>query len=219
MCILSIIRTDEKFALTHNRDEDVGRVTSPTLISKVINNQPATFPVDIQSQGTWILTSPTWSTAILNGGFELHQRKPPYKHSRGLFPYMLLAFESALDYVESLDLNQIEPFTQIMYNHKTKELHRLVWDDIEKHLFEIHDDTFVISSSTLYNEDEKKMHKSAIKALNSISSDELADLHKSLSWPHNPKIPMLKTTSQVQIVENNENKSMKFTKFVNDQTY
>ncbi|MDG4951171.1 NRDE family protein [Weeksellaceae bacterium KMM 9724] len=216
MCILSIIRTDNKFTLTHNRDEDVARITSQTLITKEINNQLATFPMDIQSQGTWILTSSTWSTAILNGGFKLHQRKPPYKHSRGLFPYMLLAHENALEYVESLDLNKIEPFTQVMYNHKTKQLHRLVWDGIEKHLSEIQDDVFVISSSTLYDREEKKSHESAIKALKSPSSDELARLHKGLSWSHNPDIPMLKTTSQVQIISNNENKSMKFTKFVND---
>lgn len=200
--------------LTHNRDEDVARITSDHLITKEFDGVEATFPMDIQSQGTWVLTSKTWTTAILNGGFELHNRKPPYRHSRGLLPFMLLKYSSTSNFVNDLNLDQIEPFTQVFLHHTTQDLSVLVWDGEQKHFNKIKVNELVLSSSTLYNHEEKERHKSLIKSINKPTPAELSYIHQSLSWRHNPDLPMLKTTSQVQVLSDYKNKSMKFTKFV-----
>lgn len=216
MCILSILREEDNFILTHNRDEDVARITSKTLISKSIDGIEATYPLDVQAQGTWILTSTDWTTAILNGADELHKRILPYRHSRGLFPFMLLNYNAADDYVTNLNVDKIEPFTQILIHHKTQEMYTFMWDGKQKILEPITSSFFVLSSSTLYNSEEKLTHERAIKAMKHPNADELAFMHKKLSWQHNPDIPMLKTTSQVQIMSNYKNKTMKFTKFANE---
>lgn len=213
MCIVSILRDQDQFILTHNRDEDIARITSKTLITDYFHEKEATFPRDELSGGTWILTSDLWSTAILNGAIHKHKRNPPYRHSRGKFPFMLLAFEDLDEYVQSLNLNQIEAFTQIIFNHSTRDLHILYWDEKEIILKNPKEDLVVLSSTPLYSKQEKQEHKDAISALKNPNADDLARLHKKLSWQHNPEIPMLKTTSQVQIISDYKNKRMKFEKY------
>lgn len=213
MCILSIVRKKNQFILTHNRDEDVARTTSRTLITENKFDVRATFPMDEMSGGTWVLTSKLWSTAILNGALENHKRNPPYRHSRGIFPFMLLEFDNIENYVQSLDLSGIEPFTQVIFNHDSEDLYVLYWDEKEINLVHTEEDCLVLSSAPLYSQKEKEYHKKAIANLKNPTADELALLHKELAWEYNKDIPMLKTTSQVQIVANLTNKYMKFNKF------
>ena len=214
MCILSILKDDKSFTLTHNRDEDAKRHTSETLRTLKIHHTVATFPVDIPTGGTWILTSPEWTSAMLNGAFNSYKRELPYRHSRGLFPLFLLEYDNAQNYYNAIDVNNIEPFTQIIIHHKTKEFYVFSWDGKQKVLKTIDESLFVISSSTLYNQIEKKRHKDVIQSIESPNADELALIHKKLFWEHKSGFPLLKTTSQTQIISDYKNKRMKFTKFV-----
>lgn len=210
MCILSLFRSQEAFVLTHNRDEDYRRQTSETLITKEIKGVSATYPVDILSGGTWILTSEKFTTAILNGADRLHHRTPPYRHSRGLFPFMLLEAMDTEHFFEHLDLTDIEPFTQLILDHKDLSVTELQWDGSEKMIREISDKLYVTSSATLYTAETRQGHKNSFLGLNDPEPANLAQMHKTLKWVKNPDLAVIKTTSITQIIQNSELKSMKF---------
>ena len=196
--------------MSHNRDEDVARKTYETLITKEIDGVEATFPVDLLSNGTWILTSKKWSTAILNGAEHFHYRNPPYKHSRGLFPFELMKFNDAYSFIDSLNLKNIEPFTQIIIDNLSLEAWDFRWDGKQKNLKQIMGKLFITSSSTLYSNNEKLHHQHVIREIEEINPANLAQAHNSLQWKYKSALPMIKTTSFTQILLNSKNKSMKF---------
>lgn len=218
MCILSLLRSNEGFILTHNRDEDIQRKTSQTLFTKRMEGVEATYPVDIQSKGTWILTSEKFTTAILNGADHLHKRNPPYRHSRGIFPFFLLQYKFVNDYFENLDCSGIEPFTQIILKNDSLDLHEIKWNGKEKKIRKIEDEFYVTSSATLYNTEEKEQHKSILKQKQFFETDNLARMHHALQWTFKPELPFIKTTSITQVVRNSEFKSMKFIRMIKNMS-
>lgn len=214
MCILSLYRTPHEFILTHNRDEDYRRKSSDILVTKSIHSQEASFPADIRSSGTWILTSEKWTTAILNGTEHFHHHDPPYRHSRGLFPFRLLEFNSAKDYVNSLDLSDIEPYTQVILDNVDHTALIFRWDGKVRLLEEIEEEFFITSSATLYSAEEKNHHRSVLNQIKEFKTDKLADMHKTLQWKFKKELPVIKTTSMTSIFKNSEYKSMKFIRFL-----
>lgn len=212
MCILSLYREKERFIFTHNRDENFLRISSENLILKQIEDVEVIYPEDILSGGTWILTTDLWTTALLNGAEKKHKRKNEYKHSRGLFPFILSKYRDVITYVESLDLEGVEPFTQIILNNKTIEAWKLQWDERDKKLTKIEDLLYVVSSSTLYSPEEKESHQKKIKSLKEYNTDTLSQIHQKLSWTQKVEFPQIKTTSIVQIDLNKKEKHMKYLK-------
>lgn len=210
MCILSLVKKNNGFLLTHNRDEDFQRKASDVLSVKLIKNQELTFPMDSVSKGTWIMTSSQWTTAILNGALIKHKRNPPYKHSRGNFPFLLAEFNDVQAYIESLELNRIEPFTQIIMDNEHHQAYELMWNGKEKMFRQIEEDLYVTCSATLYSPEEKRQIQQKFKTINDLNADNLAQLHQALSWTFKPELPMIKTTSMVQILQNEKDRNMNY---------
>lgn len=210
MCILSLVKKNNGFLLTHNRDEDFQRHASDVLKTKISNNKKLTFPMDLVSKGTWIMVSDQWTTAILNGAHIKHKRNPPYKHSRGIFPFLLTEFETVEAYVENLELNQIEPFTQIIIDNTRHKSYELMWNGKEKMFRQIEEDLYVTCSATLYSPEEKSHIQQKFKAIHEPNADNLAQLHQTLFWTFKPELPMIKTTSMVQIVQNETSSYMNY---------
>ncbi|MXV38909.1 hypothetical protein GO491_09535 [Flavobacteriaceae bacterium Ap0902] len=214
MCIFSLYRRKEGLILTHNRDEDYRRVSSPTLISKYIHGVDATYPLDIQGGGTWVLTSDLWTTTILNGALKPHIRKESYRQSRGVFPFELIKYSNVQDYFDDLELEGIEPFTQMILNNQTWEAWCLRWDEKDKTMLKIEDEIFVTSSATLYDYREKAYHEHQIKSLTTFNADNLTDKHSDLFWKKKEEIPVVKTTSMVQLQIDNHHKEMRYTRLI-----
>ncbi len=163
MCTVSFVRHSEGFSLTSNRDEVSSRPTSPPRVYHE-NDQKLVYPKDELAGGTWIATSAKdVSVCLLNGAFEKHKRQLPYKKSRGVVLKERFEFETHLDFINKVDLVNVEPFTLLMIDHKNIsniDFKALVWDENEKHIFDIDPrKPHIWASSTLYDEEQRKLRK------------------------------------------------------------
>ena len=54
MCIVSFYRKKDEFVLTHNRDEEINRVSSNQIIESERFGKNFFSPIDERANGTWI---------------------------------------------------------------------------------------------------------------------------------------------------------------------
>ncbi len=151
MCTVSFVPLDnDSFVLTSNRDEAPSR-NSGKIIRRKAERTNLLFPQDAGQGGTWICTSSDDRlVCLLNGAFERHVRKLPYRRSRGLMVLDFFEFETAESFFETYDFNNIEPFTMVVWDKgRLFELrrdetttHTRQLDTAQKHIW---------SSSTLYD--------------------------------------------------------------------
>ncbi len=151
MCTVSYIPLkDGTVYLTQNRDEAPQR-SAFEISQRRINGQEVYFPEDTGARGSWIAISNTGKvTCVLNGAFEKHKRKPPYRRSRGLILLDQFEYDSTRDFIRFVKLHNIEPFTMLFID--SKEVLSLVWDGVNKNVnnYNPHQ-THLWASSTLYN--------------------------------------------------------------------
>lgn len=150
MCTVTYIPAPSGFILTHNRDEAPSR--SPDSISKMktAGGDILLFPRDTKAGGTWIATSRSGKTAcLLNGAFEKHTHRPPYRRSRGLLLLDFFDWENADDFFRDYDLDGIEPFTMLVF--QSGRVAELRWDGQTRHLKNLAPDAaYFWCSATLY---------------------------------------------------------------------
>lgn len=150
MCTVTYIpQAGGQYILTTNRDEQASR--SPQQLS-VESREGATliFPRDVGAGGTWIVTADSDRTVcLLNGAFEGHEHRPPYRRSRGLMVLDLFDFPSAEEFVAEYQFEGMEPFTMVMV--EWGNLYELRWDERTAHFSRMDAGAPRIwSSSTLY---------------------------------------------------------------------
>ena len=184
MCTVTLAPLGKSdFVLISNRDEAPSRVsTLPEFY--LHNNTQLLYPRDVESGGTWIgLSEKQRLICLLNGGFEIHERKAEYRHSRGVVVKDLLSCNSIEKAIEEYDLKDIEPFTMIIVDWKNQlEFYELVWDGNQKHFKSLEKEPHIWSSSTLYNKDMRSIRKEWFKAFrnnNNLNSESLAVFHKT----------------------------------------
>lgn len=212
MCILSIFSEENgNFILTHNRDESILRKTSPTVEQREFFGTKATGPVDLNSGGTWIYHTDKYAVCVLNGAYDKHRHLPPYRMSRGLIILELLKFPSIHDFINEINLAEIEAFTMVMIDFETLEKHILVWDGTRK-FTENHtsESCIVRSSSTLYSTVEKASHQEIFMNHQPINPKSIFKLHQALAMPENNRFPTVQTTSITQIIYSNQSVELKF---------
>jgi uncharacterized protein with NRDE domain len=124
------------FVLTSNRDEATARKTSLPPAKYHIENHTIFYPKDTQANGTWIATSNNHFTlCLLNGAFQKHVSKPPYKRSRGLVLLDFFQYNDVNKYTSEYDFQNIEPFTLlIVKSEKKAEINELRWDGLRLHV-------------------------------------------------------------------------------------
>ncbi|WP_315815825.1 NRDE family protein [Paraflavitalea speifideaquila] len=153
MCTVTYIPVSDKVYLTSNRDEKQGR--SPALAPAVYDLSPGRFlfPKDADAGGTWIAAHENGNAIVfLNGGWVAHTPQPPYRKSRGLVLLELLNSTMPYHYFLTLSLDNIEPFTAIIWEDGA--LYECRWDGKKK--YEQALDTsrpYIWSSVTLYNQE------------------------------------------------------------------
>ncbi len=144
------------FILTSNRDESPMRKTiSPTKYDE--QGVALVYPKDELAGGTWIgLSEKNRLVCLLNGGFEIHERKGPYTMSRGLIVKKILTTENSVAFIENFIFDNIEPFTLVLVDWDVSlATYELVWDGVTKHFTELAQEPKIWSSSTLYTAEMK----------------------------------------------------------------
>ncbi len=153
MCTVSFVSSNGKTIITSNRDEKVIRPSAIEPRNYRINNKNVFFPKDQKAGGTWYAVNEIGTVLVLlNGAEEKHQLKPSYRKSRGLIVLDLISSDSVLQAWNEIDLDNIEPFTLVLF--EKNELHQLRWNEIEKSTIklDVHQ-KHIWSSSTLYPKD------------------------------------------------------------------
>jgi uncharacterized protein with NRDE domain len=212
MCVVSIFsEKNGDFILTQNRDESNLRPSSNEVENKEIYGVEYSGPVDLHSGGTWIYYSGKFAVCVLNGANKKHKHRPPYRKSRGLMILELLKFNSINEFIEEVNLAEIEPFTMIMLNRQNNEKKILVWDGTEKFSENHSDEKLIIrSSSTLYDETEKDNHRKAFENLKVKNPEQIFELHQQIKMLKNRKLHSVMTTSITQITQKQNQIHLKF---------
>lgn len=138
------------YTLTSNRDEQPAR--SPRRITQVGAGASARlFPQDTQAGGTWIATAGDNRTAcLLNGAFEPHRRRPPYRRSRGLMVLDFFDYPDGAAFASGYGFDGMEPFTMILLERGC--LWELRWDERRLHERTLNPaEPHLWSSATLYD--------------------------------------------------------------------
>lgn len=150
MCTVTYLPYNGGFVITSNRDEAPDR--SPLELSRLDSGDEAiVYPKDVKAGGTWIAASQSGKVlCLLNGAFEKHHHRPPYRLSRGQMALQFFDYPSINDFVHGYEFQDIEPFTLVVWDGV--ELAEIRWDVHNCLHFKQLDASMpaIWSSSTLY---------------------------------------------------------------------
>lgn len=159
MCLVSFVPiAHDHYVLTSNRDEHPER-NAQNILNETITSHKVFYPAD-KLGGSWIFGSDQRQLlCILNGAFQNHKRNPPYRASRGIILKSFFNYNNIANFVEPLDLSDIEPFTAILF--AKDQLVELRWDESIMHLRRLNpQQSHIWSSCTLYDDQQIENRKS-----------------------------------------------------------
>lgn len=152
MCTVTYTPAGTKVLLTSNRDEKYTRLpaTPPSFYTN--NQNTLVYPADTEKGGTWIAMKDTGEAAVLlNGAFRKHRPAPSYQRSRGLILLDVLSNERPSDFLNTLLLKDVEPFTLVLFENNS--LSEMRWDGHKKNHRQLPaSKAHIWSSVTLYDE-------------------------------------------------------------------
>lgn len=182
MCTVSFIKTADKTIITSNRDEKIIRPNAIPPRSYLVNGKNVMYPKDPKAGGTWFVIDENGIVLILlNGADEKHMLQLPYRKSRGLIVLELIGHESPKDFWNKIDLENIEPFTIVLYQNNS--LYQLRWNGNHKEI-NLLDTTknHIWSSSTLYSKSirDKRVNwfHSFLDVTPAITETEMLHFHR-----------------------------------------
>ena len=133
MCTVTFLPLAKQVFLTSNRDESKERSTAIYPEVYQLSSGRILFPKDADAGGTWIALHENGNAIVfLNGAITKHEHLPPYRKSRGLILLELIDSELPFETFQKLDLDNIEPFTAIVWENR--RLFECRWDGVEKHV-------------------------------------------------------------------------------------
>lgn len=182
MCTVSFINNKKEIIITSNRDEKVVRPSAIPPKNYIKNGKNIIFPKDEKAGGTWFAVDAEGTILVLlNGGFKKHEVKLPYRKSRGLIVVEIISSDSPKDFWNKIDLNNIEPFTLVLFQNK--KLYEFIWDGNQKFTHSL-DETknHIWSSVTLYPDEIRKERSTwfyeFLENKNEISAPEMLKFHR-----------------------------------------
>jgi len=220
MCTVTLIPVGTSdFMLTSNRDEAPNRTTlTPAFYT--IENVKLLFPKDEVAGGSWIgISEKQRVLCVLNGGFEMHKRKTPYRLSRGVVLKDLMVVKNLAKAIEGYNLEGVEPFTLVIIEWGfTMEFKELVWDGTRKHFRNLPLEPRIWSSSSLYNNEMKEEREKwfiDVMEERELSSNSIMNFHKTAGKGNKDYGVIMdrffvKTTSITQIIKDKNKVSMSF---------
>ncbi|MBF6640411.1 NRDE family protein [Flavobacterium sp. J49] len=182
MCTVSFVNTNGKIIITSNRDEKLLRPNAIEPKSYRLNNKKVIFPKDNKAGGTWYAIDEHSNVLVLlNGAEEKHVLKDSYRKSRGLIVLDLIGSPSPLEAWQNIDLENIEPFTLVLFENQ--KLYQLRWNEWEKSSFELNtNQSHIWSSSTLYSkeirEERANWFYTFLDIKPEVNEEELFNFHR-----------------------------------------
>lgn len=180
MCTVTFVKHHNQYIFTSNRDETTqrGRAIAPKEYNG--NFKKLVYPKDPKANGTWIVHDYSNCAILLNGAEEKHIHRSNYRKSRGLILLDIFDSENVLEFWNTINLNNIEPFTIIIFFEK--KLYQLQWNEIEKSTQEIStSENHIWSSSTLYSKEIRNNRKTLFKKhieTTKISPEQILKFHQ-----------------------------------------
>jgi len=212
MCLVSYIPQASGYVLSSNRDESPTR-SETQLTSELVNGTTLIYPKDHKG-GSWIIASDRGvSLCVLNGAFENHKRRLPYRMSRGLMLKAFFNYQSTADFLRLFDFDGIEPFTLIIKDFIG--LYEFRWDGLYKYIKQLDpEQTYVWSSSTLYSPEIRRKRSALffelIKPNHSVEDIQNIHLTGKIGDPENDfrmnRSDRVATISHTNIVSRGERK-------------
>ncbi|HTQ66403.1 MAG TPA: NRDE family protein [Puia sp.] len=152
MCTVTFIPVREKVFITSNRDEKQLRLPAISPSIYRFSTGKILFPKDANAGGSWFAIHENGNAIVfLNGAWEKHEPRHPYKKSRGLILLDLADSENPLQGFQKSDLENVEPFTAIIWQDTC--LYECRWDGTEKYENRVNEKlAHIWSSVTLYDE-------------------------------------------------------------------
>ena len=153
MCTVSFVHSNGKIIITSNRDEKVIRPNAIEPKNYLINTKKIIFPKDQKAGGTWFAVDEHSNVLVLlNGADEKHIVSGNYKKSRGLILLEIIGTASPYETWNTIDLENIEPFTLVLYENQ--KLYQFRWNSEVKKVLELDpNQNHIWSSSTLYSKE------------------------------------------------------------------
>lgn len=151
MCTVSFVCSNDTIIITSNRDEKIIRPSAIPPKNYTLNGKNIIYPKDAKAGGTWYVVDENGTVLVLlNGADEKHQVQLPYRKSRGQIVLEMISSASAKEFWNEIDLENIEPFTLVLF--QDKKLFQLRWNGAEKSIVDLEiDKNYIWSSSTLYS--------------------------------------------------------------------
>ena len=212
MCIVSFYRKDDQFVLTHNRDEEINRISSNEIMEQTRFGKTYFSPVDQRAKGTWIFHSDEYIGCILNGGEQKPLAfKPQYKESRGIILLNLLHYPSVKEFIKLEDLSNIAPFTLFVFEKRNKNAYLLFWNENELKIVDVTAQEIVTwCSSTLYSPNRRIEIDEIFQQNHDLTVKEIFQLHQQLKMEKGEVSEGIATTSISQIRMDNSKTDMKY---------
>ena len=182
MCTVSFVSSNDTIIITSNRDEKIIRPSAIPPKNYFLNGKNIIYPKDSKAGGTWYALDENGTIVVLlNGADEKHDVKFPYRKSRGLIVLEMISSASPKDFWQEMDLDNIEPFTLVLF--QDKQLFQFRWNGIEKSAVDLEvDKNYIWSSSTLYSKEIREQRASwfyAFLANNPvITEDKMLYFHR-----------------------------------------
>jgi hypothetical protein len=229
MCTVSFLNNNGVVIITSNRDEKVIRPGAIVPRNYKHNGKNIMYPKDSKAGGTWFAMDENGTALVLlNGGIKKHNPILPYRKSRGLIALDIIANDSPKDFWKQIDLNNIEPFTLVLYQEEV--LFELIWDGFAKRMTQLNESqNHIWSSVTLYPDEVRKERATwffdFLKNKNEISALDMLDFHRNTHSDdaQNGLIinreNMMKTLSVTQVVIEQNKGVMKYYDLVKTEDF
>lgn len=152
MCTVSVLPLQNGHVFTFSRDEKPERHTPHFITQQQLAHKEIYYAKDSRAGGTWFAADNRGNAAMLfNGAFKKHEKQQGYKKSRGIILLQLITALNMLRFFEEEELKGVEPFSILLFENKN--LYRLTWDGVSKHITPLLNKTgYIFSSATLYDE-------------------------------------------------------------------
>src|SRR6476646_8177236 len=175
MCTVSFIPVKEKCFITSNRDEKNNRKAAIPPAIYELESGKLIYPKDGDAGGSWIALHENGNAAVLlNGAFEKHTPRPPYRISRGVILLDVLASENPTRRFDQVNLEKIEPFTIIIVDRG--DLYECRWNSSRKYFRHLRSyRPYIWSSVTLYEDPAIKKREQWFETFLSQNPDPTQD--------------------------------------------
>lgn len=201
--------------------------SSPQTIAK--NSYRIACPLDPFASGTWIAVSDFGDVVcLLNGAFSAHQRRLPYRMSRGQVVIDYFETGNPEQFNQDYDLDRIEPFTLVIVKGtKSPSLFELRWDGKAKHFRKLDTEQIQLwSSVTLYRDEIAKKKEEAflrfLKNQKSMTPETLMDCHQNFlyqDWVHPPeRVEVVSTLSITSVRPTGKSMEMRYRDLVRKES-